>query len=78
MWRSDFDQDSFLMSIQIIKNKLNQEMKIYPSKVAKAKGSKRLNMAEWQNETNVLFNLFLKDIETAQRTFFCESDFPNT
>ena len=66
------------MSIQIIKNKLDQEMKIYPSKVAKAEGSKQLNMVEWQNETKVLFNLFLKDVETAWRTFFCESDFPNT
>ena len=53
------------MSIQIIKNKLDQEMKIYPSKVAKAEGSKQLNMVEWQNETKVLFNLFLKDVETA-------------
>ena len=61
MWVKPFTE-KHVISLKYVKVKLKDQVKIYATKVQKAKGKRQINMKEWMKQSNKLFNLLKKHL----------------
>ena len=61
-WLQSFGEEH-IVSLNTVKKKLKTKLKIYSSKVQKAKGSKRINMAKWSQANKEVINLLKRGVE---------------
>ena len=61
-WLQSFGEEH-IVSLNTVKKKLKTKLKIYSSKVQKAKGSKRINMAKWSQANKEVINLLKPGVE---------------
>ena len=61
MWVQSFTE-KHVITLKYVKVKLTDQVKIYATKVQKAKGNRQLNIKEWMKQSNKLFDLLKKNI----------------